>query len=902
MSAPFAELVALARANDAAFKSVTRQECVTAARTYSLERRKEIRERHAAGESGFNVLRMLTETADALLRGVFDFGLYEVANRRSLLSRVSLCALGGYGRSELSPYSDLDICLLYEGGLDDIIEGINNYLVPVLWDIGFVTNYSIRNVAQAVDLAATDLKVFTCVLESRLITGDSTTFARMKLHLRELLADDERSSRYMHQKTRERNDLLAEEHRDLYRPEPNIKESQGGLRDFHTALWLLMMKFGPLTIDDVAALGVISVEENLDFVQSLDFIWRIRNELHFQAGREEDLLSFDRQKHVAQAFQYGPGQDYDVYRLMQDYYAAARKLRRFLHIAAQVCDQQAIATGTDTSLLPTRAHIVVQDGQLEAGQDDPHWFAEQPSRLMEVFWECARHMAPLSRSTERRISKNLHLVTDAFLTSEVVRRFFIAICNRPTQAGLALREAANAGLLGKYLPEYAAIEGVICYEDFHHFPVDEHTLRAIEALAQLNTMSGPVAACLQKSLEHLPDAYILVMAILFHDLGKAKGEIHVQEGVKITYQIGRRIGLPEEDIERIAFMVEQHLLMTNISQYRDIDDNDIVESFAKTMKTEERLRTLFLLSYADLAAVGPGVWNEWKGTLLLKLYLRTEMILLGRVELVGDEYWKSPKAGEVAALMRDDLKPEVEDHIKGLGDRYLLAFSPRHIAMHLECVAQARNAGFAANCWTHEETGMSEIVICTNDRHGLFSRIAGSFASQLIDINNAALFTRPDGIVVDCFTVSDAARGRPLTDKQFKAVSRVLRTVLLDEADVQELVDQSRRRLFALLQPRVPARTKIEFDNHSSRSHTVIDIETGDRTGLLYDVTRSMADAGLDISTARIVTDARRVRDSFYVTMNSHKVLDETTQAELRETVHQAIHPRTLAETKGGST
>jgi [protein-PII] uridylyltransferase len=902
MSDRFAELVQMARSSDTGFRSVTREECVAAARVYSMEQRAAIRARHNAGESGINVLRMLTETADTLLRGVFDFGLYSVANRNALLTRVSLCALGGYGRSELSPFSDLDGCLLYEGPLDETIEGLNRHLVPFLWDMGFTMNYSIRSVAQAVELAMSDLKVLTCILESRLLSGDSTTFARLKLHIREPLKGNDRAVSFIQSKARDRYELIPEEYSDLYDPEPNIKENRGGLRDFHTALWLLMMTYGATNIDDVVAMGIITPEEHLDFVQGLDFIWRIRNELHFHAGREDDVLTFANQQHVARAFDYGAEPDYDVHRFMQDYYAAARKLHRFLQIAAQVCDQKALIRSTEASLVPPRARIEVHDGQLEAGQDDPHWFAEQPSRLMEVFWECARRGVPLSRATERRMIENLHLVTDAFRSSDLVRRFFLAICNRPTQAGFALRQAANVGLLGKYLPEFAVVQGVICYEDFHHFPVDEHTLRAIEALGQLVRMEGPAAQCLQTSLEHLPDPYVLILSILFHDLGKIKGETHVKEGIARARQICRRIGMQEEDTERIAFMVEHHLLMTTITQYRDIDDSHIIQNFAKTMKTEERLRTLFLLSYADLAAVGPGVWNDWKGALLLKLYLRSEMILLGRGEVIGEAFWKLPKADEVRELVRAELKPHVEEHLKGLGERYLLAFSPRHIAMHMECVERAKETRLAVNCWTHEQTGVSEIVVSTADRQGLFAKIAGAFASQLIDINDAALFTRPDGWVLDIFTVSDAARGRPLTEKQFKAVERLLHSALLDGEDVQELVEAGRRRLFALFQPRIPVPTRIQFDNSSSRTHTVIDIETGDRTGLLYDITRAMAEAGLDISTARIVTDARRVQDSFYVTKDHRKIMENETQEEVREKLHSAIHPRTLAESKGGTT
>lgn len=903
MMPTFTDLVRMVHENPVAFQGVSREECVAAARTYAAEQRRLVRFRHEAGESGANVLRMLTENADTLLRGIMDFGLSSVANRNAMLSRVSLCALGGYGRSELSPFSDLDVCLLYETDLGDDLKTLNSYLLHFLWDLGFEIGYGIRSIAETVELLSKDLKAFTCFLESRIIVGDTTTFARLKLQLRELLANPKVSGPYVESRIQSRYELLPEEYSDLYHPEPNIKENRGGLRDFHTALWLLMMNYGPLTLDDVMAQGILTADEHLAIVQALDVIWRIRNELHFRAGREDDVLTFTNQRHVARALGYGQGDALDIQRLMQDYYAAARKLRRFLRIATQVCDQHLAQATTDPSLqTPTQADICVVDGRLDAGHDDANWFVEQPARLMEVFWECARRKASLTRSLERRIGENLGLVTDAFRSSDLVRRFFLAICNRPLQAGFALRQAAHAGLLPKYLPEYAAIQGRICYEDFHHFPVDEHTLRAIEALALLPSMDGPVSMCLNKALEHLPDSYILVLAILFHDLGKAFGETHVQEGVRLAEGICRRIGITEEDTERITFLIENHLVMTTLSQYRDIDDAHTVEEFARKMKTEERLRTLFLLSYADLAAVGPGVWNDWKGALLMKLYLKTEKILLGRAEVIGEEFWRSARAEEIRACVPASLRDSVEEHLKGLGERYFLAFSPKHIAAHIACVDRAKQELLALDCATHEETNMSEVVVCTRDRQGLFSKIAGSFASQLLDVNNAALFTRPDGWVVDCFTVSDVSRGRPLTETQFEAFGRVLRSVLLDNDDIQALVDRSRRRLFALLQPRIPVPTRIAFDNDSSRTHTVIDVETGDRTGLLYDITRAMAGAGLDIATARIVTDARRVRDSFYVTLDRSKIEDSQTQASIQEALRNAIHPRTLSESRGGMT
>jgi len=902
LTRPFEELTAQARRAGPSLGAVSREECLAAARAYAVEQREAIRERHRAGESGLDVLRMLTDAADHLLRGVVDLAIGSQGNRDAVLRRIALCALGGYGRSELSPFSDLDVCLLYEHTLDPDLQALNDFLVPFLWDLGFDVGYAIRSVSQTVELASEDLQAFTCALESRLIQGDTTTYARLKLHLRELLADDSVSGAYMESRVRSRYEELPEEHQDLYGSEPDIKETRGGLRDYHTALWLLMMTYGPVTLDDIVSLGVISPDEHLGLVQGLDFIWRIRNELHFAAGRQENRLTFDNQKRAAKSLGYGDGDPGDVARFMQDYYAAARRLRRILRIASQVCFGRHPHGSAEEDPLDAsdRKALVVRHGQLAAAHDDAHWFAEQPPRLMEVFWECARRQAPLGRPLEQAVVGNLHLVTETFRSNDLVRRFFLAVCNRPSQAGFALRQAFHAGLLARYLPEFAAIQGLICYEDFHQFPVDEHTLRAIEALAALAGMDGPVAGCLNKALEHLPDPFILVLAILCHDLGKVKGEVHVAEGVALADGICRRVGVPQEDAERVAFLVKHHLLMTHLSQYRDIDDGAIVEEFARTMKTEERLRALFLLSYADMAAVGPRVWNEWKGALLMRLYLKTERILLGRAEVVGEEFWCSPKAAAVGTSVSPGLEGEVEPHLKGLGERYLSAFSPDIIAGHVKLVSRARQDGLAVGCTAYKETGVSELVVCTQDRPGLFSQIAGSLTSQLIDVTNAAVFTRPDGYVVDCFTVSDASQRRPLTRRESQAFERVLRSVLLNGEDVQEHVDRSRRRLFALLQPRVPVYTRVAFDNESSRTYTVIDIETGDRTGLLYDITRAMTEAGLDIAAARIVTDARRVRDSFYVTMSSDPITGEEIQEDIRRIVHNGIHPRRLADTKGG--
>jgi [protein-PII] uridylyltransferase len=896
MNRPFEELVALAISPDAAHNTLTRDECLLATRQYAAQHRDALRQQHADGASGSNIVHLLSDVADEIVRGIYHFALASLGLHRAVQSRVALCALGGYGRGELSPFSDLDISLLYEGPLDEHIRAINSFLIPFFWDSGFVVGYSIHSIQEANELASDDILTFTRFLESRHLAGDSMVFARLKMFIRELQSGP-LAEKFIEQKVRDRYDTLNAEYHDLYAPEPNVKENAGGLRDFHTALWLLMMSHGITTLDEAVAQGIITQDEHLSLIDAIDLMWRIRNEMHFCAGRADDRLTYKNQIHIAAAFGYMPGPS--VRRFMQDYYTTAGKLRRFMRIATRACSPNSVIALPDSGM-PIAQDYVTENGELYVGVGDNKWFYHSPTRLMEIFWICARHKVPLSHTVERMITGSLELVNDAFRESDVVRRFFLAICNKPLEAGNTLRQAASLGLLGRYIPEFADVDNVIRYADFHSYPVGEHTLRAIEALANVDKVPGAVGRCLREALENFSDPYILVLAILFHDLGKVQGDVHVEESVKLTRQICARMGIEEGDTERIAFLVQHHILMTTISQYRDIDDEDIVESFAKTMQNEYRLRALFLLSYADLTAVAPGVWNEWKGALLVQLYLRTVKRLLGRAETSGEEYWKSPKADEVRQAAPPEFRHQVDAHLQGLNQRYFVAFQPGQIVQHMECIAEAEDRGLAIRCETNPVTQKSEIVICTRDRHALFSMIAGCFSSQLIDISGAALFTRQDGWVIDWFSVSDARLLRPLTGTMLQKLEQVLYAVLIQGEDVQEHVDRGMRRLFALLQPRVAVPTRIVFDNYSSKYHTVVDIETGDRTGLLYDITRIMSELGLDISTARIVTDVQRVRDSFYITKDGCKVTDEEVLAAIRDAIHHAIHPRAVAETKGG--
>ncbi len=880
-------LVDMAHGNPVAFRKIPYGECVSVVRAHIETERDKIRQRHASGESGSNVLRNLTALCDGVVKAAVHFGLARSRNASILMSRVAICALGGYGRAEMSPCSDLDVSLLFDTALDTEIETLNNFLMPFFWDVGFHAGYSLHSVTEAAALAADDARVFTTYAQARLLLGDNMTLGRLKLLLSDI-NEKTRAQVLLDVRRRERAADLPLEHQDLYALEPDIKENAGGLRDFHAGLWMVILAHGQMTLDDLLRLGHISRQEHLDLLDGLDFLWRIRNEMHFCSGRAEDRLTFAMQKHIAGVFGYGIGTNQEVGRFMEDYYAAATKVRGFLQIAARICDQPSMAALFDQRQ-PGRSHLSVYHGQLCVDPSDKNWFVENPTRLMEIFWESARRTVPLSAAAAHWVSGSLYLVNDEFRTSDVVRRYFIAICNRPLQAGSALREVARTGLLGAYLPEFGAVHGILRYEDFHSYPVDEHTLRALEAIGQIPRLKGDVGKMLYRTLERIRDPQVLVLSILLHDLGKVSGEVHAAESTRLTNELCGRIGLPEYDRRRIAYLVENHMVMSNIAFYRDTDDLEIVNGFAQSVKTDDQLRMLLLLTYADLSAVGPNVWNDWKGALLLKLFLKSERILTGRVAEAVEDFWNMPKALKIRETAPDRTDAQIEDYLKTLGERYLLAYSPDQIALHMACLDEARATGLALCCSGNLQTGTSEVTICARDRHGLFSEIAGTFTSQLVNVQSAALFTRADGWVVDSFTVEDAANRRPLTESEFESVKAVLRRVVIEGEDISPLVHHSRTRLFALQASAVPVHSVVEIDNFASRFDTVIDIVTGDRTGLLYDIASALSGMGIDFQAAHIMTDVGRVRDSFYVRMDGKKIEENNLCGVVRQRVSDAI-------------
>jgi [protein-PII] uridylyltransferase len=451
---------------------------------------------------------------------------------------------------------------------------------------------------------------------------------------------------------------------------------------------------------------------------------------------------------------------------------------------------------------------------------------------------------------------------------------------------------SDLGILDRYIPEFAAIRNIVRYRHFHQHPVDEHTLRALENIAMIPHLNEPGSNALKKMLSELKSPAILSLAILLHDLGKIEEDDHIEGGIRMAQAIGERLALGSEQMKALLFLVSNHMEMTHISRYRDLDDPQIIRTFAQTVGSVENLNMLYLLTYADLRAVRHHAWSEWIAALLYRLYLGARRAL----EAPGDSeekeaaYHETPKAAAVAEYLKKGDSSLVREHLTAMPPRYPACFSPKEIAEHMRMADSLKNHQNALRWVPVPDYSLSQITICTRDRPGLFAEIVGTFASQQISVLDAAVFTRTDGVAIDSFYVMDGKTDGPLTSTKWALVRRALGKTLRGECDVELLIRRAEQNPIAARSTMASLRKGVSFDNSASASRTIIDVEAPDRVGLLYDVANTIFGLGLDISVARIATDERQARDAFYVAdREGNKIEDPLRLEEIRITIEKAL-------------
>ena len=790
----------------------------------------------------------------------------------------AIIALGGYGRKEQCIHSDVDLLFLFKKKVPREAENLIQEIIYPLWDIGLDVGYATRSLKECWTLAGKDYEVLTPLLDARFICGWSLIYANLLDELRQKIIV--KKSRNIINWLVDNNELRHAHFGDsTYLLEPNLKEGQGGLRDYHTMLWIARIAFNARQSRDLEYLGLLSHEEFQILMRSIAFIWKVRNRIHYICGRKCDQLYFENQVKVARSLNYKKtnGQE-PVERLMGELHGRMEALKQqhlvFLHELGYEKKRKRKRKSQKKSAV--EGLEVIKWGMLNF--DGPEAIIKKPELLMKMFEESARLKIPLSAEAKRLVKEFSHLVDETYRNSEPIVRSFERILVAPVPKFNVLNEMLNTGFLEKTIPEFGGIRNRIQYDEYHLYPVDKHLLRTVQTVKKFGTAKdSSLEPLCGKIYRNLKRKKLLLWAALLHDIGKGESEEdHSAEGAQIVEEILTQKGLKPAKIETVIFLVKEHLLLIKTATRRDIHDEETAIACARKIKTIERLKMLYLLTVADSIATGPMAWNDWTATLLRGFFLKT-LNVLEKGELA------TTQAVEVVAhkkteIMRSARSPKAKKEIEALlgvmSPRYLLYMPAFEIQKHIRLFDDLA-ADTSAFIWKIEHTADANtrsVTICAQDRPGLISKIAGVFTLNNIDILDVQIFTWRNKIALDIFKVKPPP-DPILEDEKWNRTARDLGTALSDQLDLAAAL-KKKVRVYRHAKAGLNKKPhQVTVDNTSSSFFTIIEVFTYDFPGLLFSITDALYQCDLNIWVAKIATKADQVVDVFYVRdVNGQKV------------------------------
>ncbi|MGZ8938546.1 MAG: [protein-PII] uridylyltransferase [Limisphaerales bacterium] len=873
---------------------------------------------HKSGAGGREVCQARATLLDVLLRHILEPVRLRLEQARTPLPNFALVAIGGYGRGELNPFSDIDIMFLHDteltpgGKAKPQLGALTDGLLYMLWDLGMKVGHSVRTVEDCVKVANSDMQSKTSLIEARLVTGNSELFERMRsVVIAKCVRGFEDA--YIQSRVTDQAARRAKFGNSPFMQEPNIKNGCGGLRDYQNLLWMAFFKYRTRTLDELAEKDLITPSEKKQLETAYDYLLWTRNELHYTAKRAVDVLGKNLQPNIAYALGYtdrSPSKRLeefmrDVYTHMRNIYLITRTLEERL---ALLPSEKRIPSLKDLFRAGKRRvtqqivdGFVIVDGQIS---ETTRSFKEQPRRLMRLFLYMQQRGLRLHPDLAQSIRNQLSLVNREFIEDEHVRETFLEILNQRGNVGPILRSMHEVGLLGKYIPEFGRLTCLVQHEFYHQYTADEHTLVCIQKLDEIWEATDPAINHYSQLFKQIERPFLLYLALLLHDAGKADhtGD-HSNVGANLSLSVAERLGLDGATEHSLRLLVENHLLMAQVSQRRDLEDPDVIGSFASQIQTRENAMMLTLMTYADSLGTSDQLWNSFKDSLLWTLFSRSMDLFSGATELKRAEARQLELLQEeVTAMLPSTFSPEeISAHFQHLPPRYFQIHSARQIVadislahrfMHLQ-LAEEDKALEPIIVWHNEpDRGYTSVHICTWDRAGLFTQIAGSLAAAGLNILSAQIFTRSDGIILDTFFVNDA-HGAALAKKEEKeAFEKILnQSLTTGHVDFPALIAKRKgpNRIYQSLEgDRLP--TVIGFDNDTSGRSTILDFQTEDRVGLLYYISRALAELGLDISLAKILTEKGAAVDTFYITTwDKQKITSDEHRRYVEQRLQEAI-------------
>jgi [protein-PII] uridylyltransferase len=817
--------------------------------------------------------------------------------------RIAVIAVGGYGRGTLAPGSDVDLLFLFPHKQTAWGESVVEAMLYPLWDLKLKVGHSVRSIEDCVREARADMTIRTALLEARFVAGEVLLFHDMVRRFGAEVVEGTAPA-FTEAKLAERETRVRRAGTSRYLVEPNVKDGKGGLRDLNTLFWIAKYAYRVNDVRELVTAGLFDRKELLMFQRSEEFLWRVRCWLHFITGRAEERLSFDLQRQVASAIGYaGRSGQAPVERFMKAYFLVAKdvgdltaivcaglearqqkpraSLSRLLGSFAKRKRVRALGH-PDFTLKSQRLNVI-----------DPDAFRRDPVNLLRLYEIASRDDLAIHPDASRLVTQSLRLVTPQLRNDPEANRIFLEILTARRSPEAVLRRMNESGLLGKFVPDFGRVVAMMQFNMYHHYTVDEHLIRTIGVLAEIDAgvlqSEHPLANEIMPTIANRRALYV---ALFLHDIAKGRIEDHSIAGARIARKLGPRFGLTEGQTETAAWLVEHHLDMSTVAQSRDLGDPKTIESFAATVQTLERLKLLLVLTVADIKAVGPGVWNGWKGQLLRTLYYETEIVLAGGHSLIERKARVEKK--------QDGLKERLADWDEAARDAYLARHYPAYW-IKVDVAQQEKHARFlrraeeegrttATLVETDQFRGVTELTILAPDHPRLLAIITGACAAAGGNIVDAQIFTTTDGLVLDTISVSRAFERDDDELRRAERIAAAIERALKGEIKIADLVAQRRAP---------PARgqtfqvvPEVIIDNVLSARHTVLEVAGLDRPGLLYDLTTAIGKLNLNIASAHIATFGEKAVDVFYVTdLTNAKIVSTARQLTIRKALLDVFGP-----------
>ncbi len=799
----------------------------------------------------------------------------------------ALVALGGYGRQEQCLHSDIDLLFLFHKRVPPAATQLVEEVLFPLWNLGFEVGHATRSVKECLQAARDDFENLTAMLDARFLCGMSPLYSEMDTLLRKRLINKKgnRVVSWLVESNRERHRRFGDSAHML---QPNLKEGQGGLRDYHTLLWIARAKYGVQGRHDLKFAGFFSHDEIAQLEEALAFVWKVRNHLHLLAGRKCDRLYFEYQVKLASILGFNgddgqQGVERFLGRLQRDMEAIKYQCQLFLYEQGL---QKVRGSSAKISRVPKSSAIRVQEGKLNFVR--PEAVLQNPELLMRIFEYSARFKLPLNAEAKRIVKDFGHLVDDDLRRLPAALKSFEKVLLSSTPTFNVLSEMLNTGFLVRYLPEFQHVTNRILYNAYHIYPVDRHSLRTVRTLKSFGSEED-ISGCklCERLYREVRSKRMLLWAALLHDIGKGKqSDSHSERGADIARGLLGRVGASSQVIESVAFLVRHHLLLVKIATRRDVNDEETAIHCARIIKTAERLKMLYLLTVADSVATGPKAWNEWTGTLLQDLFLKVANIInKGEFASIHAVQRVERKKKQLLDGSDPSRRDALEKLVTALSPRYLLYEEAEDIERHLSLYAKLKDRPFA---WQIEATRSTErrtVTLCAPDQPGLFSKIAGVFTLHHVDILGAQIYTWRNRVALDIFEVSPPP-DRIFEKEKWDQAARDLENALSGKLDLHARLAKRTATQSAGAPPGAQRGQQVRIDNESSSFWTIIEVIADDYTGLLFQVTNAFYLCGVDIRVAKISTKLDQVLDVFYVSdLEGQKIGDPGQLAQIKKAV-----------------